>query len=529
MTKLFSLINLKFLVIALSITSILSIIYFFESGTLIAYGDAESHLNIAKRVIHSLTPGFAQLGGIWLPLPHLLLAPFVFFDPLWRTGLAGSIVAGFLFVVSGVYIYKISLLLTNKKVVGLVAVFIFSTNPNILYLQSTAMTEIPLIAFFMLSTYYFLHFIKYNNLISLVLAAFWGLCASLSRYDGWFLVLAETSLLFFYYFLKIIQKAWSEENIKPAWYKMESRIILYSTLALVGIFSWIMWDYLILGDPFYFTNSPFSAKSQQQGWAARGELPTHNNVFLSFLYYAYTTYLNVGSLLTLIGLLGLVTMLVDNQIKTRLYASCLLLVPFLFYVVTLNLGQSVIFAPGLTPENYEWKLFNVRYGVMMIPAIAIFVGYLFNKTAKYKLTKVFAILIVFSVITQPFIFLTSRENAITIDDGLYGLSSAKETDVQGWLLTNYDHGLVLIDDYARTVSIIKSGIPMQNVIYIGTKPYWEESLRSPELHARWIIMQNGDVIWNEFLGKPEREGHLYKYYQRTYTSPEILVFKRIEA
>jgi len=62
-------------------------------GYAVLYGDAESHLNIAKRVVDSLTPGFAQLGGIWLPLPHILLIPFVYFNVLWRTGAAGSIVS----------------------------------------------------------------------------------------------------------------------------------------------------------------------------------------------------------------------------------------------------------------------------------------------------------------------------------------------------------------------------------------------------------------------------------------------------
>src|SRR5882724_2671810 len=60
----------------------------YLNDSIVAYGDAESHLNIAKRVVSSLTPGMAQLGGIWLPLPHILLVPFVYFDVLWRTGLA---------------------------------------------------------------------------------------------------------------------------------------------------------------------------------------------------------------------------------------------------------------------------------------------------------------------------------------------------------------------------------------------------------------------------------------------------------
>src|SRR5437899_2515328 len=79
--------------IVLSVSlAIVSTAYFFLHNNLIAYGDAESHLNIAKRVSGSLTPGFAQLGGIWLPIPHILLIPFVAIDPLWRSGLAGAII-----------------------------------------------------------------------------------------------------------------------------------------------------------------------------------------------------------------------------------------------------------------------------------------------------------------------------------------------------------------------------------------------------------------------------------------------------
>src|SRR3989344_6014494 len=81
------------------ILSIAATGYAFVNDIIVAYGDAESHLNIAKRVLDSITPGFAQLGGIWLPLPHILMLPFIKFDFLWRTGLAGSIVSGVAYIV----------------------------------------------------------------------------------------------------------------------------------------------------------------------------------------------------------------------------------------------------------------------------------------------------------------------------------------------------------------------------------------------------------------------------------------------
>src|SRR5204863_9614766 len=64
--------------------------YFFQHHQILLYDDSISHLRIARRVFDSINSGFAHLGGVWLPLPHVLMLPFVWNDYLWRTGLAGS-------------------------------------------------------------------------------------------------------------------------------------------------------------------------------------------------------------------------------------------------------------------------------------------------------------------------------------------------------------------------------------------------------------------------------------------------------
>jgi len=156
-------------------------IFYFFSDSIVAYGDAESHLNIAKRIIHSITPGFAQLGGIWLPIPHIMMVPFVANDFLWRTGLAGSIVSGFSYVISSLYTYKLLKMLTKNKLASVFGATIFMTNPNVLYLQSTPMTEVPLLMFFTLSSYYFVRFLLDDTRLSaLIAAAFFGFLATLS-------------------------------------------------------------------------------------------------------------------------------------------------------------------------------------------------------------------------------------------------------------------------------------------------------------------------------------------------------------
>ena len=52
------------------------------------YGDAVAHLGIARGILDTNTPGLGQLGGVWLPLPHLLMLPFIGRMEWWQDGMA---------------------------------------------------------------------------------------------------------------------------------------------------------------------------------------------------------------------------------------------------------------------------------------------------------------------------------------------------------------------------------------------------------------------------------------------------------
>src|SRR6266704_2411535 len=71
--------------------SVASFFYYLRHGDLLLYGDAVAHINIARRVFDSRTPGLLQLGTVWLPLPHILMLPFLFSDWAWRTGAGASV------------------------------------------------------------------------------------------------------------------------------------------------------------------------------------------------------------------------------------------------------------------------------------------------------------------------------------------------------------------------------------------------------------------------------------------------------
>src|ERR1700689_4214720 len=89
----------------LALWSAAAIYLCYWRGWLLYYGDAECHLDIARRIVDSQTPGYSQLGTVWLPLAHWAMLPFVRRDNLWHTGLAGSIPSAIFFVMGCCFLF----------------------------------------------------------------------------------------------------------------------------------------------------------------------------------------------------------------------------------------------------------------------------------------------------------------------------------------------------------------------------------------------------------------------------------------
>lgn len=126
-------------------------LYYSADGLALAHYDARAHLVVSRRIIDSLTPGWQQIGAVWLPLPHLLNMLPVQIDVLYRTG--ASAIA--LSVVSlAVAVWAVSAVIhrmTGSTSGAIAASALLVLNPNVLYLQSTPMTEPLLFATVMLS------------------------------------------------------------------------------------------------------------------------------------------------------------------------------------------------------------------------------------------------------------------------------------------------------------------------------------------------------------------------------------------
>lgn len=477
--------------------SIIAFVIFYQNGLGLSYNDARSHLDIGRRVVEGLNPGAAQLGSVWLPLTHLLMVVTIWNDFMWHSGLAGALWSMIAFVATGVLVNRFLKQLSVGSLGRSIGVIVFAANLNVLYLQSTAMTELMLLFTMTAACYFFLLWYKYDRVLDLVIAAFWIMLSTLVRYDGWFLFFLATVL--------IVTHVWREKGYRAA----EGIFVLFCTLAGFGVFLWLLWNMLIFGDPLYFAFGPYSAHTQQTQLEGAGVLATKWNMALSLKTYFYALAYNSTAFVMVLGFLGAFALWLDSNLKRAVrVASLLLLAPLFFNIIALYLGHSVLYLPALSGDTW----FNVRYGIMMMPSFAIFIGYLFRRFAHLQF--VLVSLLVFTIF-----FSFSNYDAVTIDDALVGSSQKNVKEISAWLRKNtlQEKGFILISAASHDSIIFTSGLPMKRFIHEGAGVYYDSAIVNPDKWARWIVVRthsDDDSTWRQVKNNPgfTQRYHLVDHY-----------------
>lgn len=470
----------------LAITSISSFLFYYENGLGLAYNDARSHLNIGRRIVEGLSAGFAQLGSVWLPLPHLLMIATSWNDFMWHSGLSGALQSMIAFIGTGLLIYFFIKELGGGMLGRIFGVLIFVFNINILYLQSTAMTELLLLFTMTAGAYYILLWQKRKNLIYLIYSAFWIMLSTLIRYDGWF--------LFFFVSVLVFLQTWRLSGYKTA----EGKFILFCSLGGFGIALWFLWNQLIFGDALYFIYGPYSAYTQQRQLEGAGMLATKGNLLLSLRTYIYALAYNSEAFVMTLGFLGALVFWLSKTapLAVRL-ATTVLIAPFLFNIMALYLGHSVLFVPDIFGNTW----FNIRYGIMMMPSFAIFLGYLIHRAAHLRL-------VLIGLIVFVTFFSFANGDAVTVDDAKFGSSQKNVKEVSGWLQKNTlnEKGFILISVASHDSIIFSSGLPMKRFIHEGTGKYYQNALDDLDRWARWIVVRSysdDDSTWKKIKDNPE--------------------------
>ena len=499
--------------------SVFSFLFYYRHGDVLLYGDAVAHINIARRVFDSKTPGLLQLGTVWLPLPHLLIMPFIVSMRMWQNGSGGSIpsMAGFVFGVLGIFRLMRAVLSRNGQVdivatIGAwVAAFVYGANPNLIYMQSTAMGESPYLAFFIWAVVFFAEFAwgKANALTKC------GLClaaACLTRYDGWFLAAV---LVLGAVFVACEPRKLPEDGA-PRGSVPSSRpaLVKFVLLAASAPTLWIAYNAIVYQNPLEFANGPYSAKAIEQKTATVD--PAKGNLLAAGSYFLKAAELDVaeanwqGRLWLALALLGSLAAAFGGRGRVAL----LLWVPLPFYALSIAYGSVPIFVPVWWP----FSQYNLRYGLQLLPAFAVFVplgiACLIQSVTKlprfeaswnrWTNAATFLAILVLVVASYGMIWradpICYREAAINMRGRV-----ALDGQLAGWIKSLPPDSTLLMYLGEHVGALEQAGVPLRRVINEGNhrvwkqpvdaEGLWERALADPATYADYLVGFDGDPVW----------------------------------
>ncbi len=213
--------------------------------------DAVARVAHAFLVFNNNQAKLAVIGFIWPPLPTLLLLPLAYFKPLALTAFAANIVSALFAALACVYLNMILRLTSLRRSLRYLLVASFLLNPMIFFYAINGMSEIIFVAFLLASTYYLLEWQVSKRITSLALLGVSLGLAFLVRYEAIFFTIVLAILIALY--------LWREERAPHT--TVEGVLFSFVAPSIYFVFLWIFFNYIIMGDPFFFLFSQYAAFS----------------------------------------------------------------------------------------------------------------------------------------------------------------------------------------------------------------------------------------------------------------------------
>ena len=510
------------------VISIVAYLHFYPNGETIAYGDAKSHLLIARRVFFADTPGAGQLGGVWLPLPHILMLPLIWNGWAYYSGFAGSMVMMVCYVVCVLFAYKFTWRLTGRHTAAAAAAAVFALNPNILYMQSTPMTELLMFTTMMGAVYGLLCWIQTDennpaHHLYLLGAGLSALLCALTRYEGWTMAVVLTGVVL-YCSLGRLRALTRDE-----WYVTEGQVLAFGVLGAVAPLAWMIWNWLIFGSPLAFQTGTYAKPSN---WVATGERTVHN-LWISLRTYEIATVDNVTALVSILAVLGLAVYLYRTRLSRESLPLLALLIMFPMFVVTLYKGER-----PLHVYQFYYNFYNVRFGLVMLLPACLLVGYLVAAAAALVparlparvggLLRALPAAVVICAVTVIAGTALHTGDIVTLEEPTAANATPTAQHAQAaaaWLRQHYEGGLLLMESYGNESVSFASHIPLGNQVYEGSYRIWAPTLSNPSGHnIMWIVMRDEtdhqDEVYTSLHGSTLIDG-----YRLVWQNHDYLVYK----
>jgi hypothetical protein len=460
-----------------------AITYVQRTGATLYFGDAEAHLDIARRIVDSLTPGWSQVGTTWLPLPHLLMLPLVRNDWLWRTGLAGAMTSGLSMAIAAAFLFAAVCRIFADTTAATVAAAVFLLNPNTLYLGSIPMSEAMFFASLFGILYFTVRFREtrgWGALLGASLAAFAG---TLTRYEAWFL------LPFVAIYLCVNARG-----------KRIATAIVFCVIGGLGPALWLAHNRWYYSDPLYFYRGPHSALAIQgaRPYPGRGDW----RIAAQYFFMAGQAVAGWPALIVLAA--GTLLSLARRVVWPALFLA----LPLIFYVWAIYSSGVPIFVPALWPHTF----YNTRYGLAFLPLAAIAAAALTRQFPK-KLAALAIVLIALAPFlihpfTPPVTWQESEVNS--------RVRRAWIAQTAAYLREASGPNQTFLTGFGELTPIYRTlGVPLRDTLTGDNDLAWNAAMARPDLflHTDWAVVESGDDM-QTMIDRARLHGPRYQLQRR---------------
>ncbi|MDQ2924363.1 MAG: hypothetical protein M3R43_02200 [Acidobacteriota bacterium] len=499
----------------------------YAKGYLLLYGDAVAHLAIARRILDARWPGVSQLGGVWLPLPHLLMLPFVQKMAWWQSGLGGAPMSVLSYAASVAGVWRLARRMMAVRW-ALVAATFYALNANLLFLASTAMTEALFLALLVWTVVAAVETVAALRAGNERRAERWMVGAGLlilaqvfTRYDGW-VVGAAVWCCF----------AWELWRGNAALRRrMLHAFAVFTVLCVMGPAVWFWFNHHFMGDWLDFVRGPYSAQAIERRTAPPGQhYRGWMNPAWALLFYMRTAQVDAsvwetGWAVMVAALVGLWVYLRKPMSENPASstgsgqaighpasvgkAAWLLWLPLPFYVYSVAYGSVPIFIPQLWPHSY----YNSRYGMELLPALSVYAALAAWRGDAWLRARTEGLARVAARLAQPVAMLLCVANCLAM---MYRVPLVlKEGMVNATTRVAFERGIaeamermpmdapVMMYTSAHVGAVQVAGRTLRSMVSEQDWDSWHKALEAPAANADYVIAIAGDPVADAVKAHPE--------------------------
>ena len=441
-------------------------LHYHRLGLTLSHYDARGHLVVARRIIDSVTPGWQQIGAVWLPLPHLLNLVPVQVDAFYRTGASAVAISIAAFAAATGAIAWIVFGLAESAAAAMVAAGVFALNPNVLYLQATPMTEPLLLALTAGAVALLMSWVEsadgrtQGRATSRIVGWVFAL-ACLTRYEAWPVTACALAIA--------TGVLWQRGAPILAACRRVGPIAIYPALAIAGF---IVFSRVVIGE--WFTSSGFFVPENR----ALGR-PIEALAELGWGLHALS-----GSVAIAIAAVGLGGLLVTSMAGRR-RAS---------HVLVLSLLASAALPWVAFVDGHP---FRIRYMVPLIAIEAIGVGAAIGMVKRAAPVTALVTTLALACVVRPLDDLAPMVLEAQWDRP----NVAVRQQITGCLRASYDGEKIMgsmgsLGHYMQETA--RDGFRLSDFLHEGNGDVWLAALEAPRPYVGWVLIEEkaegGDML-----------------------------------